>query len=57
MEIIKAAEEENPYCPHCGKELRQIKEKKFGTGFFRIIQKYMYYCPLCKKILGIGLVR
>jgi hypothetical protein len=53
MEIIKASEEENPYCPHCGKELREIKEKKVGWGFFKM-GRFIYYCPLCKKVLGIS---
>jgi hypothetical protein len=57
MEIIKIKDEENPLCPHCGKELREIKEKRFSSGFFQIVRKYIYYCPLCKKVLGISIVR
>ncbi|MBN1855007.1 MAG: hypothetical protein JW829_19895 [Pirellulales bacterium] len=54
MELIKSDDRENPICPHCEKELHQIVAKQFDKGWFKVTEKYVYYCPYCKKILGIG---
>ena len=54
MELTKAGEFENPVCPHCKKELDEIKAKQFDKGFFKVTEKCIYFCPQCKHVLGIG---
>ena len=53
MELIKANDNEFPICSFCDKELKQIKLKKIDKGFFKSIRN-AYFCPYCKKILGIA---
>ncbi len=54
MELKKAAEHERPVCPHCEKELDEIRAKQFDKGFFKVTEKYVYLCPHCRKVLGVG---
>ena len=53
MELIKANDNEFPICSFCDKELKQIKLKKIDKGFFKSIRN-VYFCPHCKKILGVA---
>jgi len=54
MKIIKAKKRENPICPYCEKELTQMVAKQFDMAFFAVTKKFVYSCPHCKKVLGIG---
>ncbi|GMV92175.1 MAG: hypothetical protein AMXMBFR82_19530 [Candidatus Hydrogenedentota bacterium] len=54
MELQKARENEFPLCPHCEQELREIVARQFDKGFFKVTDKYVYFCPHCHKTLGIG---
>jgi uncharacterized protein with PIN domain len=54
MEITKAGASERPICPHCKKELDEVKAKQFDKGFFKVTEKYVYFCPHCKMVLGVG---
>ncbi len=54
MEITNAGESENPVCPKCEKELDEIKAKQFDKGFFKVTDKFVYFCPHCKGVLGVG---
>ncbi len=54
MKLLKADKNETPKCPHCEEDLNTIKTKRFDKGFFKVTEKYVYFCPNCKKVLGIG---
>ena len=54
MELTKADNNEEPVCPFCSKELREIKTRQFDKGWFKVTEKFVYFCPHCKKVLGIG---
>lgn len=42
--------ENNPVCPHCEKEIRQVLYKRVQSTFGK---SYLYFCDSCKKTLGI----
>lgn len=45
--------EEIPLCPYCETEVTELLRKTHGVG-----EKHtVYFCPNCKKIIGIGTVR
>jgi uncharacterized protein with PIN domain len=55
MKSIKAKNDEFPICPHCGKQLDEIKAKELDKGKLTIIShSFIYMCPHCRKVLGIG---
>jgi uncharacterized protein with PIN domain len=55
MKSTKATKDERPICPHCGKELDEIKTKEFDRAKFTLIShSLVYMCPHCKKVLAIG---
>ena len=58
MELIKPGDEENPICPHCENELTQVVAKKVTKQFdkprFVLTEKFVYSCPHCRKVLGVG---
>lgn len=41
-----------PVCPHCECALDQIKMQTISGGFLG--KRYVYFCPACSKVLGIG---
>lgn len=43
-----------PICPFCEKEIKEIVNKQFDKSVWAITQKYLYLCPNCKKVIGIG---
>jgi uncharacterized protein with PIN domain len=54
MEIkLTKKEDLTPICPHCGKELDEIYYKAKGLGYIEA-QHDIYFCPYCRKIIGIG---
>jgi hypothetical protein len=54
MELIKQEDRENPICPHCDKEMTQIVAKQFDKSWLGIMVRFIYSCPHCRKVLGIG---
>jgi uncharacterized protein with PIN domain len=42
---------EFPVCPHCGREVRQVLCRELSSVFGK---RYIYFCPLCKKVLGVS---
>lgn len=54
MEIQKASDSELPICPFCEEKIYAIKAKEFDKGLFKVKQKCVYFCPSCKKVLGVG---
>jgi predicted SprT family Zn-dependent metalloprotease len=47
---IVDAKESVPICPYCEKQLTTIE--KINQGLLE--QSVVYFCPHCKKVLGIG---
>jgi predicted RNA-binding Zn-ribbon protein involved in translation (DUF1610 family) len=46
-----------PLCPHCGVELKKLHATKIqcpeGGAKLKPYYRYIYFCPSCKKSLGI----
>ena len=36
MELIKSDDSENPICPHCEMELKQVVAKQFDVAWFKV---------------------
>jgi len=51
MTNLVETESENPICPHCEKELKDILAKRI-TSTFGV--RFVYFCSRCKKVLGIS---
>jgi len=41
----------NPKCPHCSEEISKIYMREIKSVLGR---RYLYYCSLCMKVLGIS---
>jgi uncharacterized protein with PIN domain len=54
VELIKARDDEKPICPHCEQELAEVVARQFDKSWYKVTEKYVYYCPYCKKVLGVG---
>jgi hypothetical protein len=44
----------DPLCPHCGKRLTEVYYKARGAGWFLFPRSAIYFCPHCRKVLGLG---
>jgi uncharacterized protein with PIN domain len=55
VKYVKSDENELPKCPHCEKDLPEIKvtQQKRVWMFF----SKTYFCPHCKKVLGVGCMK
>ena len=42
-----------PECPHCERELPYVHTRAKGLGFL-VARNAVYFCPHCRKVLGIG---
>jgi len=40
-----------PICPHCSEELHTVWFRKVESPFGN---RYIYFCPACKKVLGVS---
>ena len=40
-----------PICPHCNGSLKEVWCKRLSGVFGR---RYLYFCPLCRKVLGVS---
>ena len=51
--MIDAREEKeiSPICPHCSAEIHVILFRKISGMFGR---RYIYFCPSCRKVLGVS---
>ena len=55
MKLIKSTDREGPICPYCEKEIAEVVVKQFDNkSWFEITERLVYYCPHCRKVLGIG---
>lgn len=48
----KETDSEVPICPHCGQPLQDILSQKLSGSLLG--KRYVYFCSLCKKVLGIS---
>ncbi|MCF7669047.1 MAG: hypothetical protein K9N48_04640 [Verrucomicrobia bacterium] len=50
--MIECIEKENetPVCPHCNAVLNEVWFRAM-KGFLG--RRYLYFCPQCKKVLGV----
>jgi uncharacterized protein with PIN domain len=42
---------EVPLCPHCGQPVRELLCQELRSVLGR---RYIYFCALCKKVLGVS---
>jgi hypothetical protein len=40
-----------PLCPHCGAPIKELAARQLG-GF--IGKRYVYFCSMCHKVLGVS---
>jgi uncharacterized protein with PIN domain len=43
--------DEIPLCPHCNAALSKVSCRRLSSTFGK---RYIYYCPACKKTLGVS---
>ena len=48
---LQRRDDVNPICPHCSAELTTVwfRELRGMMG-----KRYLYFCPSCKKVLGVS---
>jgi uncharacterized protein with PIN domain len=51
--VIVKREDLAPVCPHCEEELTEVYTKAKGVPF-AAGTNVVYFCPHCRKVLGIG---
>lgn len=44
----------DPLCPHCGEKLKDVHWRKIKSF---TLYEYLFICPKCRKIIGIGMGR
>jgi uncharacterized protein with PIN domain len=52
LAIVKR-EDLAPLCPHCENELHEVYAKSKGVPLIQGTN-VLYFCPHCRKVLGIG---
>ncbi len=55
LRTVEAFDDLNPVCPFCESELTEILFREAPSGFFQARTKFVFFCPQCRKILGVGL--
>lgn len=54
---LELKEELSPVCPYCQTEIKKLFAKKIecaeGGAKIKPYYRYIYFCPNCKKTLGI----
>ncbi|MDH3301616.1 MAG: hypothetical protein OES24_14020 [Acidimicrobiia bacterium] len=43
-----------PVCPYCEAELPEIYLRKPRRGLFGMGRGFVFFCPYCRKVLGLG---
>lgn len=51
---IKKVDTVDPICPFCEKALPEIWRKDADPKVFTTEHRYVYFCPHCRKVLGIA---
>jgi hypothetical protein len=44
----------DPLCPHCGEPITEVYSKGKGPGWFLFPRSTIFFCPHCRKVLGLG---
>ncbi len=44
-------EDLSPICPHCSGPIKEVWCREVSSFLGK---RYMYFCPLCRKVLGIS---
>jgi len=47
-------EDLDPICPHCTQPITEVYYKARGAGWFLFPRSAIYFCPHCRKVLGLG---
>jgi predicted RNA-binding Zn-ribbon protein involved in translation (DUF1610 family) len=47
----RETQSEFPVCPHCGQPVREVLCRRLSSVFGK---RYIYFCALCKKVLGVS---
>ena len=48
-------EDLDPICPHCTQPITEVYYKAKGAGWFILPPRnVVYFCPHCRKVLGMG---
>ena len=47
-------EDLDPVCPHCDEPIAEVYYKAKGPGWFFFPRNAVYFCPHCRKVLGLG---
>ena len=55
FQVVKQVES-LPLCPHCERELSHVYVRAEGAGFV-VARNAIYFCPHCRKVLGVGASR
>ena len=48
---LKQKNDVEPICPHCQAPIKEVWLRELA-GFLG--RRYLYFCPACKKVLGIS---
>jgi predicted RNA-binding Zn-ribbon protein involved in translation (DUF1610 family) len=51
LKITPDRDNQVPICPHCGKP---VDELRYFTGFWTFTVNYVFACPHCLRVLGVG---
>ena len=43
-----------PICPHCEHPITEVYYKAIGVGWFFFPRSTIFFCPHCRKVLGLG---
>jgi hypothetical protein len=49
--VVTERDDVNPLCPHCGAPVKEMFVRRL-SGF--IGKRYVYFCAMCHKVLGIS---
>jgi hypothetical protein len=47
-------EDMDPVCPHCNAKISELYYKAKGPGWFLFPRSAIYFCPHCRKVLGVA---
>lgn len=50
IELIER-KDASPICPHCSAPVKQVFFQQLRS---RLGRRYLYFCPTCRKVLGVS---
>jgi hypothetical protein len=54
VKVASTEADYDPICPHCEKKLNEVHWRKIQAAFFH---EYIFFCPKCKKVIGVTAAR